>query len=716
MKPPVWTTQTTATVVLGGAAALALVLPGLGSFGLWTPHEADLAARAAGVLHLPEPIGPPEPRWAPLLLAISGLSWFAASEGGARLPGAIVALLNLLAVAWAGTRLGTRRGGLLAALVLASFPLFVLQARQLTSDLPASLGFALALGGLGQVVRARTGRRAWAGVALAALGIAGTTLLAGVLGGALPLLLGFVAAFWLADRDGNARLPGYLAWTALALAALLAAPLLLAQPAGVSSPWLGGVPLGRPSPATFERLLECLGFGMFPLGALAAFALAQPLALSGRRADFAPLLLLFTAGFALAASTLQLHLLGQGQTALLPALALALAAWLDQQWPAAQHTTAASPAVIPSPAPAGNPLLAFVMAAAALLLARDLTLVPEALVSSHLPTRIVWPAGLSLKTLALAAGGCCALGLALLLGFAPTRPRRVALALALVLLPPLGLAFALAHHVVPALSRHLSSKALLDSYRQQAAPGTPLALYRTDGSEIGVFNRPPSIVLRDLEDLLGRWRTRADLFALVPRPQLAALEARLGEGKQPFVVTDASSSRHLLLTAQLPPGVTDHNPLRAFVWHSTGGQARPAWATPNLASASSFGAAIELVGAEFPAVARRGKGLPLTLIFRVLAQPGPGQKIFVHLERPGQPLLNGDHAPVGGIFATEHWRAGDFIRDQTTVELPRVTTAAGQYRLLVGFWPGGDTPRRLPITAGAQDGNDRAALGVVVIE
>jgi 4-amino-4-deoxy-L-arabinose transferase-like glycosyltransferase len=90
------------------------------------------------------------------------------------------------AVAWAGAGLGSWRVGLLAAVALAGFPLFVLQARQLTSDLPACLGMALALGGLRRWAHAgAAGWGAFAGIA----GLFIATAAAGVLGAALPLLV-----------------------------------------------------------------------------------------------------------------------------------------------------------------------------------------------------------------------------------------------------------------------------------------------------------------------------------------------------------------------------------------------------------------------------------------------------------------------------------------------------------------------------------------------
>jgi hypothetical protein len=130
---------------------------------------------------------------------------------------------------------------------------------------------------------------------------------------------------------------------------------------------------------------------------------------------------------------------------------------------------------------------------------------------------------------------------------------------------------------------------------------------------------------------------------------------------------------------------------------------------------ATFGEAIELSGADFPAKVHRPGGLPLTLHLRALRTPPPDHQIFVHLERPGT-LLNGDHHPLGGIFPTTLWAAGDELRDSHQVPLPLVVAPAGTYRVLVGFWPGGNTPVRLPVTAGGHDGRDRVFLGTVQVQ
>jgi 4-amino-4-deoxy-L-arabinose transferase-like glycosyltransferase len=728
-----------ALTVAGGL----LLFPGLGHFGLWNPGEAELATRA---------IGTP---WIAPLPAL-GVRLLGMSEASARVPGAIVALLTLLTVAWAGGRLFTRRAGLLAAGALAGFPLFVLQARQLTSDLLPCLGMTMALGGMaefGCATRMKSRNRGLGAPAVAAvvtgMGFALVTLGGGVLSGTLPLL-GSVAAYAWPDRRDDGFSPwrrrsaqGVVAVIAIAAAAMLALALFVTRHrAGQFSWWLGGVPRAGAPATTFEGALEILGFGLFPWCGLALFALlalctpAPPArkstsvrddrgsdhhgdvgmsdadgaekstSVGGERAGRA---LLAVAALGVGLGTVQLHLVGHATLTFLPAVALALGAWLDKR---AEGSAQA------------EPLLAFVAMISALLLARDLTLVPEALVSSHLASRITWPAGVNLAPWVQGTGGVNALGLALLLGAPPrwptwTRPA----ALALALIPPVTLAFALAHDLVPALSQHLSAKAPLDHFRQLAPPGATLALYQIPRAETGAFNPPVTIEARTDQDVISHLRAEGGGFALVPRPQLAALEARFAEAGVAMAVADASSSRLLLLAGRLPAGAPDQNPLRAFVWHAPGtvGNAAasapspPAWADPTLPARATWVQAVELVGAEFPARVARGHALTLTLVFRVRARPPAGQKICVHLELPGQPLFNGDHAPLDGDFATDHWRPGDVIRDVHTFDVPRVTTAAGQYRLLVGWWPGGDAPR-LAITAGDGAGSDRVPLGALNID
>jgi hypothetical protein len=356
----------------------------------------------------------------------------------------------------------------------------------------------------------------------------------------------------------------------------------------------------------------------------------------------------------------------------------------------------------------------------ALICARDLAQNPELLLSLHLQGKIAWPAGLDLHAPLLGLGLVAALA-ALIPTVRPqgqARPlrwlRRVQpLATLGLLVAAGGLALGLAHHLVPALSRHLSTKHLVDQFHRHARPGAALA--RLPGVDLGsdLFQRVPALPLAGIEALVTAFHQRPALLALVPRGELARIEDRFTEAAARYVVVDASSSRLLLLAAPAS-GLADQNPLHQVLWRPGGGAAPP-WPPPRLPLDSTFAGAIQLVGADLPAVIRRPGRLPLTLRFRVTARPPAGYRIFVHLERGGV-SLNGDHLAVQGLLPTELWRPGDVLRDHHAIDVPLVVAAAGHYTVHVGFWPGGDNARRLPVTAGPSDGRNRVHVATVEIK
>ena len=210
------------------ALGSALLLPGPGRFGLWEPWERRIADEAAALAGLRRPLG--GTTGGPQVLAGGhGLRLFGFDEGGARLPGALIAVGTLLGLAWAGASLYGRRAGIAAALVLAATPLFVLQARQLTSDVPLLLASALALGGLGRLgIEPSAAGRPGGGACPGGTGAGGAGT-GGVLVGVVPLCLAFTAA-WL-------------------LSALQLAAALPPRPGLGRRPGRGGAPAGRPAHA-----------------------------------------------------------------------------------------------------------------------------------------------------------------------------------------------------------------------------------------------------------------------------------------------------------------------------------------------------------------------------------------------------------------------------------------------------------------------------------
>jgi hypothetical protein len=100
-----------------------------------------------------------------------------------------------------------------------------------------------------------------------------------------------------------------------------------------------------------------------------------------------------------------------------------------------------------------------------------------------------------------------------------------------------------------------------------------------------------------------------------------------------------------------------------------------------------FHEGIQLTGytAE-PAEPQPGDTLTLTLLWQATAQPGMAYTVFVHLvDAAGTQLTTGDAPPVQGDFPTNLWRAGDWIDDAHTLQIPP-DLAPGSYRLLVGLY------------------------------
>jgi 4-amino-4-deoxy-L-arabinose transferase-like glycosyltransferase len=515
------------------ALGLGLFLPGLGRFGLWEPWERTLADQAAALDGVTAGTGAGAARpGLPLFLPAVGMRLLGISEGAARLPGALLAVATLLAVAWAGSSLFGRRAGLTAALVLAGIPLFVLQGRQLTSDMVLLFASTLVLGGLGRLASAEGPRERAVSILAGAAGLALAALAGGVLVGVAVPALAFGAAWLLGGARAAPpplrRVAAVVAVTGVALAVIA---LVTPYRAGQSSWLLGGTPVLGPSSRSFEAAFRVLGFGLFPWSALALFAVMSPLATldqdpppEARPRAFAVLFLVFCVVFGLAAATLQLHLVGQAKLAVLPALALVLGRWLAE----------------PEAAPPVNQVLGLVVAVGTLILTRDLSLAPEELFSVHLPAKIAWPPGLSVRPWLVALGLLSATALLVRLAWPAEvtgagRWRRLA-SVARRWAAPALLASAvlfsagIVHRVVPLLSRHLSQKRLHDTYR--AMGGRGLALYRVAGAGSSAFGQPPAvppIEAATVAELARALREDPARFALIPRTELAAVDGALAD-------------------------------------------------------------------------------------------------------------------------------------------------------------------------------------------
>src|SRR5665213_35337 len=538
------------------AFSLALCLPRLGSSGFWDPSELKLAEQAREISKSANLFDPTVdgryPGRPPLDLSLValGIKLFGASELGARLFFALSALGALMAVYWAGAGLLRRRAGLLGTLVLGTTPIFVLEARQLTSDAPLLAGLALAMGGLGRYAWPPNGRRRPLDLVVGLIGLALGALAGGALSGVVLPLLALVAAMVVGYGltpidaslidDGTGPLAeagigpdigagrplgastwqigarGFWVFAVFAVSALVLLALGMTRAvAGKYSALLGGVPRAGAPTHTFEALIRELGFGLFPWSAVAVFALARPLirldgdttpgARTNPRLAFVGLYLLFFAGLGYAFSSYRDIVLGEARYVALPAIALAVGAFLDEALEGRRL----------------EPVAGLLMAIGTMIVARDFYMAPEDLASVHLFDKIRWPANVVVGSLILWVGLVAALGVyAGLAGRGrcvgrvdvevaaqPTRAGHIRRGAARLFggLGRYGLqgsiacaiffAFYLTQVIVPALSINLSFKPVLESYAKFARDGEKIGRYRVEGHGSSFYGKQTLIDL-----------------------------------------------------------------------------------------------------------------------------------------------------------------------------------------------------------------------------
>jgi hypothetical protein len=763
--------------------AIVLVLPRLG-FGFWDPWELKIAEHARdmatssslGDVTVNKRFNAEPP--ADLVLSALGMRIFGIGELGGRLGNGLCAILAILAVYWAAAGLLRRRAAVLSALALGALPIFVLESRQLTSDMPLVAGLALALGGLGRYAWPASGVRRLADLAVGGAGLV-LGLLAGgwLLGVALPCLsltaallvgfglrprqeatglcaagvgadvpadVGFGKGLFLMGARGRAPLVGLAALGILVLVLTVA----MGNVAGKFSMLLGGIPRAGTPSTTFDYLVRQLGFGLFPWSALAVFALGRPFIrlgggseADGDRLAFVEVYFLVFAAFGFALSSYFVIMTGEARFVALAPIALAIGAFLDEALEGVR----------------AEPVLGLLIATGTMVVARDFDIAPEELASVHTLAKVHWPPTLKLGMLFLGVGAL--FGAGIYTGLA-TRGR----ALGKVALRELGtagrwrhrienvvveagrygiqvalgaaLVFALvvAQVVVPTLSKHMSFKPLIESYARFASHGERIGRYKVEAQGAGFYSHREMVDLANTDRVAEFLRSPDRVFALVSATELAPLDAALKSANVSYFVVDGASSRFLLVSNRLEAGEKEENPLKKNVWMAPelpklvasdpsqpGGATKVEWPDQpapwkwRVPTHTTFEDAIELVGADFPATIRRPGTIPLSLYFRVLKKPKPGFRIFVHFDAPGEPRLLGDHALLNGTFPTDYWLPGEYIRDSYDVDVPLMTTPAGRYTLLIGFWPGGEG-KRLKITAGPNDGGDRTQVGFIEIK
>lgn len=127
----------------------------------------------------------------------------------------------------------------------------------------------------------------------------------------------------------------------------------------------------------------------------------------------------------------------------------------------------------------------------------------------------------------------------------------------------------------------------------------------------------------------------------------------------------------------------------------------------------SFGNKVELIGFDTTVnprtgQLRKGQSVTITWYWHCTTPTGEGWRLFTHLDDSNGPRTNQDN--VGDVrsgYQPELWRAGDYIRDQQTIELPGDWDSP-VVRIHLGLWKGGE--RMAPGGSAPNDGSRRARV------
>ncbi|MGB3050978.1 MAG: hypothetical protein WBB42_08255 [Polyangiales bacterium] len=320
-----------------------LTVWGIWSFGIWDPWELD-AANAARVLS--ETGRDPSIHTAPStrLIAVA-FEVFGIREWSGRLPGVLAALLSgALTFVLLSKRYG-RRAGVIGVAVIASTPLFLLNARLLMGA--AVEVFAQTWVGLAALAvwSARPATwRALGSYVFLALGLALSSDASGVLLGPLPPMLAVAALGLLSDDTGRGnRLARWLV-PAIAAVLLLGVARAVFLDAPGFSIWLGGGAVGG-NPPTFDKAVELIFHGFAPWSAALPVAAIWVLAPRPSRSTSAQNLawtLLLWAAFEFVSWTVAASRYGTPSYLALVPLAGLVAIWISEvsrepvaRWPAA---------------------------------------------------------------------------------------------------------------------------------------------------------------------------------------------------------------------------------------------------------------------------------------------------------------------------------------------------------------------------------------------
>lgn len=288
--------------------------------------------------------------------------------------------------------------------------------------------------------------------------------------------------------------------------------------------------------------------------------------------------------------------------------------------------------------------------------------------------------------------------------------------------------------VMPELSRHLSQKHIVDTWKsaasKEAGPLYRHGTFSTRGSDDSNFytaNIEEKASRSEVTTMLADKSKRT--FFLVPTRQFSEINSAWRDltRERGLPVLDDRSSRIVLTTSRLAAGEEDRN----WLAKATLTESEFAALEDVERKVVNFDNSIELVGFSItPRALTRGTKPILKTYYRVLRKIPKSYRVFLHVDKVGSSTrIHGDHWILNlvpesedqddciGCYATNHWKKGDVIVDTYTLDVP-IGSPAGDYDVWMGLYlPGGS---RLKVVSFDEDkvrndGSDRVRIGRMTV-
>ncbi|HUU02519.1 MAG TPA: glycosyltransferase family 39 protein [Myxococcota bacterium] len=687
--------------VLIGAA---VILPFLGSSGLWDPWETHYAEVARRMVADGDWL---TPRWRgelffskPVLIfwmMAASFKLFGISALAARLPFALTGILGVYLAYRTVARVTDQRRGLWAALVMASSPFYFIIARQAITDIVFCV---FILGTLGCFFTAAMSEkpllRDVLGIYIfAALAALGKT----PLGLAIPACV--ILAYLLLSGD----------WKALGKIKLhIGIPLFLL----IAAPWYAAMQIkygGRffnefflhnnieraftgvhGERASFEYFIKQMGYGFFPWLALVpyAFGRAAGIISADRSLPVARqrLYLFLAAWFTVSFATFTL-IVTKFHHYIFPALPpLAMLVGLAMADAKKKGLAIMGPLGVLVLAMVANDIVASAAHLSNLCTYAYDRPLPEAVYPR-------WP----LFAVAVTMGA------ALLAARFVKNRRPITVA---VLLSALTSAGIISWQYQPALGHTLSQQDLFESYKEYSRPGDRLYQYQMNWRGEVFYSADKIIKLSSEAAVSNVLKKPGRVFIVSVADSFSAVDraARETTGKHLHVLP-GSNIRYTLSSNVIDAGVADENPLSANVFSEPPPISHPLRA--------EFAEGAAFLGYDVdPALPEVGNEFFLTLYWECLKPIAKSWQVFVHVDGHGFEFnrINGDHLPLHGLFTTDRWMKGDIIRDKIRMKVP-IEFRPGRFTIYLGLFIG--TPRMQVLPGFPQDGQNRVRAGLIDI-